>query len=554
MIKKILKNKFLLILILLLIIIFGWKIFFKKKETVQYQLTEVKKGEIVLTVSGSGQIETLDKVELSPKISGELESIFVKKDQKVKKGDLLFKLKTSSAQDNIEDLKIALDNNTFTLEKLEKSKSQTEDDLKKALKDGFTLISNVYEDLSTMMEVLKTMAQESSYGSERKDLDYYHKVVGLSLGQYYSENEIKNDFERIKEIYDQRKKEYLSLSQFASQEELKNFFEKSYDFLIELSEFTRKNRDTILLYLQYLDQEAVIPPIPLTTTQSQLSNLKNYTDSLNQYKTNLLSILQSIDRYQTSIENYEKDIVSQKLTLEQKERNLKRAEEDLEKYFIFAPFDGIIGQVNSDIKTGDNVSPSTLLATLLTKEKIAKISLNEIETVSVKEGQKAILTFDALPDLKLVGRVIEIDTIGTISQGVVSYNVKIILEEDNEMIKPGMSASAEIITQMKKDILVLPSQAVKSENDIYYVNLVEVPEGKKEEYLKNPPSRMTIKKQEVSVGISNEKNTEIVSGVKEGDLVVLSSLTLEKNQSSRKTNQSLQIPGFTGGSSGMRMR
>jgi len=552
--KKFLKNKFLLTLILLLIIIFGWKIFFKKKETVQYQLAKVKKGEIVLTVSGSGQIETLDKVELSPKISGELESIFVKKDQKVKKGDLLFKLKTSSAQDNIEDLKIALNNNIFTLEKLEKLKSQTKDDLKKAFKDGFILISNVYEDLLTMMEVLKTMAQESSYGSERKDLDYYHKVVGLSLGQYYSENEIKNNFERIKEIYDQRKKEYLSLSQFSSQEELKNFFEKTYDFLIELSEFTRKNRDTILLYLQYLDQEAVIPPIPLTTTQSQLSNLKNYTDSLNQYKTNLFSTLQSIDRYQTSIENYEKDIVSQKLTLEQKERNLKRAEEDLEKYFIFAPFDGVIGQVNSDIKTGDNVSPSTLLATLLTKEKIAKISLNEIETVSVKEGQKAILTFDALPDLKLVGRVIEIDTIGTISQGVVSYNVKIILEEDNEMIKPGMSVTAEIITQMKKDILVLPSQAVKSENDIYYVNLVEVPEEKKEEYLKNPPSRMTIKKQEVSVGISNEKDTEIVSGVKEGDLVVLSSLTLGKNQSSRKNNSSFQIPGFTGGSSGMRMR
>jgi HlyD family secretion protein len=554
MIKKILKNKFLLIFILLLIIIFGWKIFFKKKETVQYQLTEVKKGEIVLTVSGSGQIETLDKVELSPKISGELESIFVKKDQKVKKGDLLFKLKTSSAQDNIEDLKIALNNNIFTLEKLEKLKSQTKDDLKKAFKDGFILISNVYEDLSTMMEVLKTMAQESSYGSERKDLDYYHKVVGLSLGQYYSENEIKNNFERIKEIYDQRKKEYLSLSQFSSQEELKNFFEKIYDFLIELSEFTRKNRDTILLYLQYLDQEAVIPPIPLTTTQSQLSNLKNYTDSLNQYKTSLLLTLQSIDRYQTSIENYEKDIFSQKLALEQKERNLKRAEEDLEKYFIFAPFDGIIGQVNSDIKTRDNVSPSIPLATLLTKEKIAKISLNEIETVSVKEGQKAILTFDALPDLKLVGRVIEIDTIGTISQGVVSYNVKIILEEDNEMIKPGMSVSAEIVTQMKKDILVLPRQAVKSENDIYYVNLVEVPEEKKEEYLKNPPSKMTIKRQEVSVGISNEKDTEIVSGVKEGDLVVLSSLTLGKNQSSRKTNSSFQIPGFTGGSSGMRMR
>mgnify|MGYP000461422746 FL=1 len=242
------------------------------------------------------------------------------------------------------------------------------------------------------------------------------------------------------------------------------------------------------------------------------------------------------------------------MAIEQKERNLKRAKEDLEKYFIFAPFDGIIGQVNSNVKVGDNVSQNTVLATILTKEKIAKISLNEMEAVSVKEGQKAILTFDALPDIKLVGKVIEIDTIGTVSQGVVSYNVKIILEEDNEMIKPGMSVTAEIITQMKKDILVLSSQAIKSQNGIYYVDLVEAPKEKKEEYLRNPPSEVITKKQEVKVGISNETMTEIISGLSEGDLVLLSSLVLNKSEK-KSSSQQFQIPGLTGGSGpGMRMR
>ncbi|MGB9598546.1 MAG: HlyD family secretion protein, partial [Minisyncoccales bacterium] len=374
---KIFKNKIFLGVVFLLVIFLTFKIFFKKKEENRYLLAQVQKGDIVVSVSGSGQLEALNQVNISPKISGELEAILVKKDQRVKKGDLLFKLKTTSAQDNIRDLEISLENAKITLEKLEKSKKQAQDDLEKTFKDGFTLISTIYQNLLTMMETLKIMAKESSYGSLRKDLDYYHKVVGLDSGFYYFEDEIKNEFEKIEEIYELRKNEYLSKSQFSSKDELEDFFEKTYSFLIDLSEFTRKNRDTILLYLRFLDKEAIVPPIPLASTQEQLSNLQSFTNSLDQYKTNLLSTLQSIDRYKTSIKNYEKDINSQNLSLEQKERSLKRAREDLEKYFILAPFDGLIGQLNEDLKIGDNVSPSTNFATLLTNQKIAKISLNE---------------------------------------------------------------------------------------------------------------------------------------------------------------------------------
>ncbi|MGB9598547.1 MAG: efflux RND transporter periplasmic adaptor subunit, partial [Minisyncoccales bacterium] len=161
--------------------------------------------------------------------------------------------------------------------------------------------------------------------------------------------------------------------------------------------------------------------------------------------------------------------------------------------------------------------------------------------------QKAILSFDALPEIKFVGKVIERDTIGKVEQGVVSFNLKILLEGEDERVKPGMSVSAEIITQTKKDVLVLLSSAIKSQNDIYYVEWVNVPAGKKEEYLRNPPSNLLTERREIKVGISNETETEIVSGLEEGDIVVLSIISNKIPRTNTSRQSQFQIPGFGGG-------
>ncbi|MDD5433706.1 MAG: hypothetical protein PHE77_03610, partial [Candidatus Pacebacteria bacterium] len=59
---------------------------------------------------------------------------------------------------------------------------------------------------------------------------------------------------------------------------------------------------------------------------------------------------------------------------------------------------------------------------------MAEISLNEVDVAKVKIGQRAIITFDAIDELEITGKVEDVDTIGTVSQGVVSYNVKIIFD------------------------------------------------------------------------------------------------------------------------------
>ena len=151
--------------------------------------------------------------------------------------------------------------------------------------------------------------------------------------------------------------------------------------------------------------------------------------------------------------------------------------------------------------------------------------MNEIDAARAQIGQKASLTFDAIPDLTLTGQVREIDAIGTASQGVVTYNAKIIFDTQDDRVRPGMSVSAEIVAETKTDVLTVPNAALKSQNGSFAEVVdnispqVSLTANVSAAFLPNLPRR-----QEVEIGISNDEVTEIKSGLKEGDIVVVRTL------------------------------
>ena len=97
--------------------------------------------------------------------------------------------------------------------------------------------------------------------------------------------------------------------------------------------------------------------------------------------------------------------------------------------------------------------------------------MNEVDVAKIKVGQKTTLTFDAIDGLSIAGEVIDIDAVGTVTQGVVNYNVKIGFDTQDERIKPGMSVSATIIIEVKQDVLLIPNSAIKSAGEAYYVEM-----------------------------------------------------------------------------------
>ncbi len=187
----------------------------------------------------------------------------------------------------------------------------------------------------------------------------------------------------------------------------------------------------------------------------------------------------------------------------------------------------MIAELN--VKKGDSISSGAAIATLITKQQIAEIALNEVDAARVKIGQKATLTFDAVDNLSITGEVAEIDTLGTVSQGVVSYNVKIAFDVQDERIKPSMSVSVDIITESKRDVLLVPTSAVKSSASGSYV----------ETLVNNQPQRKT-----VTTGSSNDTMIEIIDGLQENERIITQ--TISASSSSTQSNSNQNVMGGMG--------
>jgi RND family efflux transporter MFP subunit len=225
------------------------------------------------------------------------------------------------------------------------------------------------------------------------------------------------------------------------------------------------------------------------------------------------------------------DLRSQELSVQQKQNTLADAQQKLANYTVRASIDGTIAQVSA--KKGDVASSGSSIATLISTQQIVEISLNEVDISKVKVGQKAVLTFDAIEGLTITGTVADMDSIGTATQGVVNYAVKISFDTQDDQVKPGMSVSASIITDIRQDALLIPNSAVKSQGETTYVEILE--NGKP-------------KSQTVQIGIANDSSTEIISGVNEGQQVVTQIIT---TNTTTKTNtqtksQGIGIPGLGG--------
>jgi len=296
-----------------------------------------------------------------------------------------------------------------------------------------------------------------------------------------------------------------------------------------------------------------------STVTSQQASLNSYLGTVNGHLSSLLSLINTIQSDKNTITAANRtiaektgslanlkeppdalDVRSAQPTIQQKKDALTDAKEKLANYYIRAPFDGTI--TNVDAKRGDSVSSGTALATLLTEKKIAEVSLNEVDVAQVKVGQKATLIFDAIPDLSISGEVAEIDSIGTVSQGVVSYTVKIGFDTQDERVKPSMSVTAAIITKAKTDVLTVSNAAIKSSGDSYYVEILDNISADQENKMSGITSLTPPRQVAVQVGLTDDSLTEITSGAKEGDRVVTQT-SASTNTSATKTTTSSSSNG-----------
>ena len=164
---------------------------------------------------------------------------------------------------------------------------------------------------------------------------------------------------------------------------------------------------------------------------------------------------------------------------------------------------------------------------------VAMVNLNETDISKIKIGQKVTLVADGLGEKTFVGIVATIDRVGLITSNVANYPVRIKLENQSSELLPNMSVGVEIMTNVKTDVLLVPASAVQTVNNQSTIQVMRNGE----------PITVT-----VEVGLSNDSQMEIISGLNEGDEVVTSTVTsTSSSSSSNNATSPFSGVGRTGG-------
>jgi HlyD family secretion protein len=196
--------------------------------------------------------------------------------------------------------------------------------------------------------------------------------------------------------------------------------------------------------------------------------------------------------------------------------NLKQLEEQLSYTDITSPLDGIV--LSRDVQMGDAVSSILVLgsgATLVmtlgdTSEVYVKGKVDESDIGKVYLGQPARIKVESFKDKTFYGKVTKISPMGVEKDNVTTFEVRVSINNPGGELKAEMTANAEIILEEHKNVLQIPEGAILYDKD--KKASVEIPD---------PKAKDGKKKLAVNIGISNGAKTELLSGLKEGDQVVL---------------------------------
>jgi macrolide-specific efflux system membrane fusion protein len=187
---------------------------------------------------------------------------------------------------------------------------------------------------------------------------------------------------------------------------------------------------------------------------------------------------------------------------------------------LIAPIDGEV--IVSTVEPGQTVTASDVIV-VLSDYLIVQAQVDETDVGKVRVGQEAAITLDAYPEIKITGKVDHIYYESQIVNNVTIYKVDILPDSIPKVFRSGMSATVNIVEKSKDDVLTLPVGAVKRDKEGAYV-LVSVARGQKPE------------EHRVELGISDEKNIEIISGLTANDKILIVTQKYKANTAKTGTN------------------
>jgi HlyD family secretion protein len=442
--------------------------------------TKVVTGSVSTGISATGTLRTNQSASLAWSISGQVAKVLVKKGDQVKAGQVLASIDPSSSTTLI-SAQASLATAQQNLANLQ-NVSVAQANAQIALINAQTAVTSAQTALNNL-KVLPTQAQ-----------------IDAANATYLSDQQIVNKLQTTFDLYASRPVTDVTRAQALS----------ALDAAI-----AKENADqSTLTYLQTYKPDA-------NTLAQDQANLALAQANLAVAQTNYDAVKNGPDPVQVA----------------SAQANINSIQATLNQQNITAPFAGVITDLT--VKPGDLVNSGTAAFQINdTSTLYVDLQVSEVDINKVTLGQQAQLTFDAIPNKQYSASVSDIGTVGTVSGGVANFTVTVALTNADSAAKPGMTASANVITNSVSNVLLVPNHAITTvgTRKIIYVlasgQVTRVP---------------------VTVGIASATQSQVTATtLKDGDIVITNptALTTATSASTGIFGSLLRSLGVTTGGGG----
>lgn len=507
----------------------------KPAATAQENVATIKKGAITSSVSGTSQFEARDIQNIIAPVDGTIKTMNLTRNQEVKKGDVLFEISDLSLEANLQDAQVTLTQQQKDLADLQEQQNNMK--VYAPISGTLTLSSNLdtgssiskngrigtISDLSSMTTKLPFLLEDAVQLKKGDTIDL--TVDGFNLTKTAT----------VVSVSQQPKGDASGAKLLDVEINVKNDGSLNAGMNVKGS-VTLGGRTAQSTGKGVLDFNKV---------ETVLSAASGTIDEVNIKSGNFINkgeLIVSItnDTLQNDILNKQASIEKQKITINDYQDKLKQLT-------ITAPFDGVFSTDFANKKTnvlasypaGSKIEAQTQLGAVASLDYMQlPVQVDELDLTNVKVGMKATVKVDSISNKTYEGEVNQVSTVGTTTNGVTFFDVGISVKNDGQL-RNGMTATAEIIIQDKKDIVLLPLEALQQQQGKRYVTLVK-PDGTKEE------------KHEIKIGIRNKTYVEVTDGLKEGDKILIAASKKEATSQDEinRIRQQFQNGGFQGGGGG----
>jgi len=481
----------------------------------------VQRGSLTATVNSAGNIQTHQSADLSFGQSGAVKKINVKVGDRVKTGDVLAELDTADLNLQLRSAQVNLKN---AQDQLAQTKNpNTEQDIANA-RAQLESAQAAYDKVAAGASQAKLTSAQAQVASAQAAYEAAVKSAASSDSSLVSSS---STFEKARIAVQQAQGEYDKVSwrsdvaASAQAQSLQsatidyNSAKAAYDALVATSKSDASSK-VAAAAASLRSAQASFDEIK---NQVTTADLKAAQSTLTQAKNNLETLLAGPDA--NSLDIAQNGVETAQIALDQIELKLQQAQ-------VVAPFDGTVTTINS--KIGQTASGTAISLADLDHLDIV-VNMAEVDVNKVKAEQPVEVTLDAVTDLTLTGTVSLIAPAGVQSSGVVNYPVTVAITKTTDSVKTGMTSNVNIIVAERANVLTVPNRAIRTVGKQKTVTVLF--EGQQ---IQTP----------VQVGLSGDSATEITSGLKEGDVVVLATTTTKST-----SGGGMGIPGAGGPPPGM---